>query len=65
MDRELLPRVLHARLARENDGVRLYGGIEPGERGQPDFRQAWLCAPTPARAREILPAMLQRQGGEV
>jgi hypothetical protein len=63
MEHELLPRLLHARLERENDGVRLYGGIEPGDRGQPDFRQAWLCAPTPARAREILLNMLERAGG--
>ena len=48
--------------------MRLYGGIEPSEptaRGQPDYRQAWLCAPTPARAREILLEMLEREGGAV
>lgn len=65
MDRELLPRLLHARLERQNDGVRLYGGIEPGERGQPDFRQAWLCTPNAGRAREILLGMLEREGGAV
>jgi hypothetical protein len=58
MDKELLPRLLHVQLERQNDGVRLYGGIEPGERGRPDPRQAWLCAPTPERTREILLAML-------
>lgn len=63
MDKEVLPRLLHARLERENDGVRLYGGIEPGERGQPDLRQAWLCTPSAARAREILLDMLAREGG--
>lgn len=65
MDRDLLPRLMFARLERQNDGVRLYGGIEPGGRGQPDFRQAWLCTPTPARAREILLEMLAREGGDV
>lgn len=63
MEREVLPRLLHAVLERENAGVRLYGGMEPGDRGQRDFRQAWLCTPTPARAREILLEMLAREGG--
>jgi hypothetical protein len=65
MDAEVLPRLLQARLERENAGVRLYGGIEPGERGSPDYRQAWLCTPTPERAREILLEMASRQGGAV
>lgn len=64
MERELLPRLRHATLVRENEGVRLYSGIDPAsERGQPDMRQGWLCAPTPERAREILMTMAERQGG--
>lgn len=66
MERELLPRLRHARLERENAGVRLLGGIEPAtDRGAPDHRQAWLCTPTPARAREILLEMASREGGAV
>lgn len=65
MQTELLPRLMHARLERQNEGVRLYAGIEPGERGQRDMRQSWLCTPTPARARELLLEMLEREGGDV
>jgi hypothetical protein len=68
MDREVLSRLLHARLERQNDGVRLYGGIEPAEatqRGKPDYRQAWLCAPSIERAREILLAMMEQEGGSL
>ena len=43
---ELLRRLMHAQLERENGG-----------------RQAWLCVPTPARMREILLAMAEREGG--
>ena len=63
MQQELLPRLLHARLERENVGVRLYGGIEVETQGRQAWRQAWLCTPTPERAREILLEMLQQQGG--
>jgi len=61
MDAELLPRLMHAQLERENDGVRLYGGIEVD--GHQQWRQAWLCAPSPERAKEILRAMLEREAG--
>lgn len=63
MRTELLPRLLHARLERENNGVRLYGGIEVDAQGRQEWRQAWLCTPTPERAREILVEMLGREGG--
>ena len=59
---EALPRLLHARLERENAGVRLYGGIEVDPQGRQQWRQAWLCTPTPERAREILIRMLQNEG---
>jgi hypothetical protein len=59
---EVLPRLLHAELERENDGVRLYGGIEVDAQGRQELRQAWLCTPTPDRAREILLDMLNRDG---
>jgi hypothetical protein len=59
---EALPRLLHARLERENAGVRLYGGIEVDAQGRQQWRQAWLCTPTPARAREILLRMLETEG---
>jgi hypothetical protein len=62
MTRETM-RLLHARLERENGGVRLYGGIEVDARGRQEWRQAWLCTPTPVRAREILLAMLENEGG--
>jgi hypothetical protein len=58
-----ITRLLHARLERESDGVRLYGGIEVDAQGRQEWRQAWLCTPTPDRAREILLEMLQREGG--
>lgn len=61
MQKELLPRLLHARLERDNGGVRLYGGLEVDQ--HQEWRQAWLCTPTPARAREILLAMLEQEGG--
>lgn len=59
--RELLPRLLHAELERENGGVRLFGGIEAD--GNQQHRQAWLCTPTPERAREVLLAWLEERGG--
>lgn len=62
MQRETM-RLLHARLERENGGVRLYGGIELEDRGRQEWRQAWLCTPTPDRARDILLGMVERQGG--
>jgi hypothetical protein len=58
---EVLPRLLHAQLERENGGVRLYGGIEVDAQARQKFRQAWLCTPTPSRAREILLDMLHRE----
>jgi hypothetical protein len=58
-------RLMRAQLERENDGVRLYGGLEVDAQGRQEWRQAWLCTPTPARAREILLEMLEREGGEV
>jgi hypothetical protein len=61
MNVELLPRLLHVQLERENGGVRLYGGIVVEEREE--CRQAWLCTPTPERAREILLHMLEQQSG--
>jgi len=64
MDMELLPRLMQARLERENGGVRLYGGIEVDAQGRQEFRQAWLCTPTPKRAGEILRAMLEQEGGK-
>lgn len=63
MERELLPRLLHARLERENGGVRLYGGLEVDRHDE--FRQAWLCTPDGARAREILLEMAHREMGGV
>jgi hypothetical protein len=63
MKQELLPRLLHAQLERENGGVRLYGGIEVDR--HEEWRQAWLCTPTPDRAREILIDMLHRERGDV
>lgn len=57
MQKELLPRLLHVRLERENGGVRLYGGREFDGHAREEWRQAWLCTPTPERAREILLAM--------
>ena len=63
MQTELLPRLLRAQLERENAGVRLYGGIDVDTSGRQEHRQAWLCTPTPDRAREILLAMLERAGG--
>ncbi|MDB5860849.1 MAG: hypothetical protein JWQ76_4538 [Ramlibacter sp.] len=62
MLKELLPKLLHARLERENGGVRLFGGIEVDAQGRQEYRQAWLCTPTPARAREILLAMVDEGG---
>jgi hypothetical protein len=62
---EALPRLLHAELERENAGVRLYGGIEVDGPARQEWRQAWLCTPTPERAREILLEMLTKQGGGV
>jgi len=61
MDVELLPRLIQARLERENGGGRLYGGIEVD--GHQEHRQAWLCTPTPRRVREILLAMMERETG--
>lgn len=56
-------RLMRVQLERENGGVRLYGGLEVDDRGRQDMRQAWLCTPTPPRAREILLDMLARKGG--
>lgn len=61
MQAELLPRLLHVRLERENGCVRLYSGI--GVESGREYRQGWLCTPSPQRAREILLAMLEREGG--
>lgn len=58
-----IARLLHARLERESGGVRLYGGIEVDAQGRQEWRQAWLCTPTPDRAREILQDMLGREAG--
>lgn len=63
MEQELLPKLMHARLERENEGVRLYGGVEFADNGRSEFRQAWLCAPTPGRLREILLELLEQEGG--
>lgn len=52
--RKEIGRLMHARLERANDGVRLYGGVEFTDQGLAEHRQAWLCVPTPERAREIL-----------
>jgi hypothetical protein len=62
MQRETM-RLLHARLERENRGVRLYGGIEVDVQARQESRQAWLCTPSPVRAREILLAVLEQEGG--
>lgn len=62
MQDELLPRLLHAQLERENAGVRLYGGIQVDAQARQEYRQAWLCTPTPERAREILLAMKEAKG---
>jgi len=58
-----IARLLHARLERESTGVRLYGGIEVDAQGRQEWRQAWLCTPTPERTRAILLEMLEREGG--
>lgn len=63
MQKELLPRLLHAQLERENGGVRLYGGIEVDAQARQEWRQAWLCTPTLERAREIVLEMLDQEGG--
>lgn len=65
MDKELLPRLMHARLERENAGVRLYGGLEIDAQGRQEWRQAWLCTPTHHRARTILLELADREGGTV
>lgn len=57
--RKEVARLLHAQLERENDGVRLYGGIEFEDRGLAEHRQAWLCTRTVDRGLEIL-ARMQR-----
>lgn len=61
MDKEVLPRLMHAELERQSGGVRLYGGLQVDRNDQ--WRQAWLCTPTPERAREILLGMLEQEGG--
>jgi hypothetical protein len=61
MGGEQLPRLMHAKLERENGGVRLYGGLEVDR--HEEFRQAWLCAATPERLGKILLAMLAQEGG--
>ena len=60
-DKECLPRLNPARLARENGGVRLYRGNQVEERV--DYPQSWLCAPTPERAFEVVLAMLEQERG--
>jgi hypothetical protein len=55
-------RLLHARLERENGGVRLYGGIEVDAQGRKEHRQSWLCTPDAARGRSILLALADQQG---
>lgn len=65
MTKEVLPRLLHVRLERENASVRLYGGMEVDAQGRQEWRQAWLCTPTPARAGEILLEMLEREQGQL
>jgi hypothetical protein len=55
-------RLLHARLERENDGVRLYGGIEVDQRERQEHRQSWLCTPDGARGRSILLALAEQEG---
>lgn len=65
VESDMLPRLLHARLERENEGVRLYGGIEVADHGREQWRQAWLCTQNERRLREILATMMEReaQGG--
>lgn len=63
MDSEFLPRLMLVQLERENGGVRLYGGIEVERHLQ--LRQAWLAAPSPRRAKEILLEMEEREKGSV
>jgi hypothetical protein len=63
MRKDALPRLMHAELERQNEGVRLYGGIEFAEHGRREDRQAWLCTPTQERARVIILEMLHREGG--
>jgi len=58
--RKELARLLHARLERENNGVRLYGGIEVEDRGLVEHRQALLATPTEERGLEILRSMIAR-----
>lgn len=61
VESDMLPRLLHARLERQNGGVRLYGGLEVDSRGREEWRQAWLCAGE-KRVREILQQMVEREG---
>jgi hypothetical protein len=58
-------RLMRTNLERENGGVRLYGGLEVDAQGRRDMRQAWLCAPSPERAQEILLEMATREDGKV
>jgi hypothetical protein len=60
-DRDLLPQLSEAELIRENKGVRLYRGKQ-WVNGM-TVVQSWLCAPTAARAREVLLALDWRSGG--
>lgn len=57
--RKELARLMHAELERENDGVRLYRGVEPD--GHQLHRQSWLCTPSVARGMEILREMARTQ----
>jgi hypothetical protein len=50
--------VIEAELIRQNDGVRLYCGIEVGTK-QP---QSWLCSADPDQLSRILTTMLQAEG---
>lgn len=61
MRHEVLPRLLRVQLLRENDGVRLYQGVQVEERVE--YPQGWLCAPSAERVRQILLQMADREGG--
>jgi hypothetical protein len=55
LDRDLVPQLSDAVLVREGKGVRLYRGTQWVNGVH--VVQSWLCAPTAARAKEILLAM--------
>jgi len=65
MQRQVLPRLLHAQLVA---GERRRAPVRRDRGGRPrpaEFLQAWLCTPTPERAREILLAMLEQEVGDL